>query len=288
MEKENKYYVYVYLDPRKPGKYQYSGLDFSFLFEPFYVGKGKNFRDIQHLVESKRPSTLKRNLHKNNKINSIFKNGLEPIIIRVLENLSETDSLNFEIYIINKIGRSDIKTGPLSNHTNGGDGIIGYNFTSEVKTKMSEVQKNNINHATRGKKLSEEHKTKISNSITGVNNPMYGKTSKNKGKNMEEIYGINKANKIKDNMKKSHEGKVFSEITKNKMSLSRIGKKLTGNFNGQPKTFKFINPSEKEFIVTGKFNKFCKENNLPIHTFKRIVNNNRKNKYWNGWTVISI
>lgn len=30
---KNKYYVYAYLDPRKPGKYFYEGLDFCFLYD---------------------------------------------------------------------------------------------------------------------------------------------------------------------------------------------------------------------------------------------------------------
>ena len=32
------FYVYAYLDPRKPGVFQYK--DFRFDYEPFYIGKG--------------------------------------------------------------------------------------------------------------------------------------------------------------------------------------------------------------------------------------------------------
>jgi len=44
-----QFYVYVYLDPRKPGKYKYG--EYEFDYEPFYVGKGKGFRFKRHLTE---------------------------------------------------------------------------------------------------------------------------------------------------------------------------------------------------------------------------------------------
>ena len=42
----NNFYLYVYLDPRKPGTYQYNNLSFN--FEPIYIGKGKGNRDMYH------------------------------------------------------------------------------------------------------------------------------------------------------------------------------------------------------------------------------------------------
>ena len=41
-----EYYVYVYLDPRKSGKFKYAEMLFDFL--PFYVGKGKGNRLYDH------------------------------------------------------------------------------------------------------------------------------------------------------------------------------------------------------------------------------------------------
>lgn len=44
-----KFYIYVYLDPRKIGNYNY--FDYKFDYEPFYVGKGSNDRYKEHLTD---------------------------------------------------------------------------------------------------------------------------------------------------------------------------------------------------------------------------------------------
>lgn len=41
------FYVYIYLDIRKKGSYNFGG--YQFIYEPFYVGKGKGDRYLTHL-----------------------------------------------------------------------------------------------------------------------------------------------------------------------------------------------------------------------------------------------
>jgi len=62
------FYVYGYFDPRKPGKFVYEDLAYS--FEPFYIGKGKDKRCFEHLSDTKSKSFQKKSYlhHKINKI----------------------------------------------------------------------------------------------------------------------------------------------------------------------------------------------------------------------------
>jgi len=126
------YYVYVYLDPRKKCSNNLDG--FQLQFEPFYVGKGKGRRYNLHLLAAKNGKDCK-NKYKYRKIRSILKAGLEPIIIKIKEDLLEQDAFNKEIEFINILS----KQFNLTNLTKGGDGISGYKhrFESKVKSKNS-------------------------------------------------------------------------------------------------------------------------------------------------------
>jgi len=115
----NKYYVYCLMDPTKPGNYSYDGLDFCFLYEPFYIGKGSGNRLNRH---SHRDSITKEsNLLKKNKILKIINSKKELIKIKIFDNLIESDALKKEEFLINKLGRRDIKSGILCNMSNGGE-----------------------------------------------------------------------------------------------------------------------------------------------------------------------
>ena len=46
---EKRYYIYVFLDDTKPGKYIYKDLEFN--YEPFYIGKGTDDRIINSMYD---------------------------------------------------------------------------------------------------------------------------------------------------------------------------------------------------------------------------------------------
>lgn len=155
MENE-KYYVYVYLDPRKKGEYIYG--DYRFDYEPFYVGKGKDYRHKRHLNESQ----LSDKSHKSNLIKKLISVGEYPNILIIKNGLNEEESFELEKKIILTIGRYDLKTGPLTNKTEGGEGISGYKWTEEQKLGIKNRKPSRL-----GVKTSEEHKKKIGEANKG-------------------------------------------------------------------------------------------------------------------------
>lgn len=195
MSNEPIFYVYVYLDPRKPGKYVYG--EYEFEYEPFYVGKGKNKRLYDHL------KSVGKNPYFSRKIKKIQNElGFDPIIIKYKEFLIENMSLNLEISMIQKIGRYNLKKGPLCNLTDGGEGTTGIIDTEETKIKKS---KGHI-----GKKHTEETKQKQRNAKLGDMNPM--KRLDVRKKNSESQKGENNWNY----------GKHLTEETKKKLRISHM------------------------------------------------------------------
>src|SRR5690606_3288521 len=117
--------IYIYLDPKKQGKYKYN--KYKFLHEPIYVGKGKGKRAYYYK-------------HKNNNHlkNKLARMGQPPIILIIAKKLLENRAFELEKELISLIGRIDLKTGPLCNFTDGGEGVSGAIVSEETKIKLSE------------------------------------------------------------------------------------------------------------------------------------------------------
>jgi len=124
-------YVYTLVDPRNN--------------LPFYVGKGSGERCNAHVVEAK--YYVKRKSLKLNKIRKLMRLGMEPIVIKLEENVSDKQALDLECLLIAEMRDLGLA---LTNMTDGGDGAQGYKHTEEHKQRMSELQK--------GRVFTEEHR----------------------------------------------------------------------------------------------------------------------------------
>jgi hypothetical protein len=161
--------------------------------------------------------------------------------------LKENDAFELERDLIEVIGRRDLGKGPLLNFTDGGEGATGYIMSEWHKERLKEVlvgrklseatkrrisltkksqvaynkgkkwtpeereQFNNFVSAPwKGKKLSKEHRKKLSLARKGKNNPCYGKSvpEERKRKISESLKGRKHTEKARKKMSLSHKGKI--------------------------------------------------------------------------------
>lgn len=171
----NAFYVYLLLDPRRN-------------YLPFYVGKGKGDRANHHL---KYESHAKTNPFKKAVIQKIRRDGKETKVMIWAEGLDEIQAFELEKSLIARFGRRDLRTGILTNLSEGGYGNAGRKFTEEHRRKLSEAakgrkhtdeSKTKISQKRKGVLASEETKKKLSEVKkgrgTGSANPMYGRCGK--------------------------------------------------------------------------------------------------------------
>jgi len=222
---KNDFYVYVYLDPRKPGIFIYD--DYVFEYEPFYIGKGKNKRLLRHLKDNV-------NSYKKNKISKIISCGLEPIIKKVKENLNEKLAFSLEIDLISLIGRVD-NGGVLVNMSDGGEGQSGFKHSQETKDKISDSLKTSEKHKSIMNSI--EYRKKLSDALMGHKGSIFNHSEDVK-RHLSDI-------QVGD--KNTFFGKTHSENQKKKWSKERIGKS-----NGNTVKYIISTPDEKELSFTGK------------------------------------
>lgn len=230
----NKFYVYILLDPRKPGKFEY--LDNCLLYEPFYVGKGSGRRFKRHLYNDNHEKG--RNPFKTNIINKIEKElGIKPFVIKIKINITEKEAFDLESRLIQEIGRRDKKGGFLTNLTNGGEGTSGYKHSEEAKLKIGnaskgripymkdkkhlEETKRKISNSNKGKKLTDEQIYFLKTSRLGVGNPMFGKEQS------KETCDKRRESMIGKNSKKVLQYNIDGSFIKEWNSASEASKKLS-------------------------------------------------------------
>jgi len=214
--KTANYYVYVWSDTRYPCKLEYLGYIFKYL--PFYIGKGHGRRY---------KALWGRNSHFQNKYAKIkCETGWPPKVTKVSTDLEEEEAFALEMALIEAMGRRNLKTGPLVNYTNGGEGNSGIETSEEVKRKISKKLKGlfaGTKHPMFGKNHSKETRLKMSKSLSKEKNPFYGKHHSDQAKKKISRAQIGKQNGDKNPMF----GKTHSAEARNKISKAHKGRKLS-------------------------------------------------------------
>jgi hypothetical protein len=140
---DNKYYVYVLLDDRYPGKYICPGFG-DLGFKPFYVGKGlKNYKSKQrhlwHYATYNVQQVFEKNPHKCRTIKILLEDlSNQPNYKIVFETDDEQEAFNCEIALIKLYGRSLIG-GILTNITPGGEGGNTIDTVPGLKEKLIKI-----------------------------------------------------------------------------------------------------------------------------------------------------
>jgi hypothetical protein len=246
-ETEIMYYVYQLVDPRNN--------------QPFYIGKGTGRRAKTHLWEI--PET--RNVYKENKIASIRKDNLEPIIEYIAENIIDEElAYNIETTLIKKYGRKgydengiltniceDVR--PPNHKGKKYEEIYGPEKAKEQRELRSRLQKERGGYGP--KKHSEHTKTLFREINSGIGNPMFGKTQSEHSKQL----------------------------------ISKKAKARVGKLNKKSYCYALISPDGVEYILYGgEAINFCKQHNLSWSTLKMQIQKNwpipRKGKT-KGWKL---
>ena len=197
--------------------YYYLREDFS---SPYYVGYGKPRRiNARHTRQ----------------------NGAELLPPRhrrwvVKSGLTKEEAITLEIEHI-ALWKRECDGGVLLNENLGGEGKPGGQKTEGFT----------------GRKHSEEAKKKISEKVSGKNNPSYGVPC--------------------------------SEERKRKISEKAKERFAAGFKPPSAKTWKIIGPDKTEYIIVGGLQKFCKSQNISYATMSAAIKYNRKGPRKNGWSI---
>lgn len=190
---------------------------------------------------------------------SIKKYGEENFIIGILEFINADNWREKERYWIKNIKSHISQNG--YNMTFGGDGTLGLKFSKESRLKMSNIAKNRSNEhkkkladSKRGKKLTLEHKEKISKSCKANEKLVLQRQTAFLGK----IHTKESKKLIGD----AHRGKVLSEETKLKLRDHNLGKVMS------EETKQKISKSGKGKVRTTEMRKKYSESKLGV---KRIT-----------------
>jgi group I intron endonuclease len=263
-----------------------------------YIGKANNIdiRLKEHIRKSKYSKT-----YKNNWINSLLKEGFEPII-KVIDVVSNDDWGFWEQFWIDQF---KIWGFNLTNIANGGVGgnlgpivnqkisisLKGRACTDETKDKLRDFRLGKTYNELYGLEKSINIKNKMSNTRVGINNSMYGKkhtnetkdkiskklSDNNKGEN-NPMYGKKHTDETKDKIRKK-----VSQLT-NGENNPMYGKKHTEEAKKKiRKKVMQISLDDKLIKVWGSITEAAKELNATQSGISNVCDKDNKTYYNYKW-----
>jgi len=205
----------------------------------FYIGIGKN--------KSRSCSNHSRSIHWYNIVNKV---GYTSEII--MENLCWEQAQQMEIMLISRYGRNDNGTGKLVNHTDGGDGILGYKFSAQSKKFRSNRMQGAGNH------FFEKIHTTITRKILS---DKCGRSGEENG-----FYGKSHTDEVREMLRNTARDR-YETGTLPKLPI------MFGSANPSSKAIIAINHNNNSvFFIHGGIKRFCVENELSYHYYKLFCN----------------
>ena len=257
------FYIYLLCDPRKPGQYVYG--DYSLPFEPFYVGKGHGKRAWNHTKVIKRGGKS-ANPHKDRIIAKLLRQGLSPVVEVLKEDLAEDTAFELEKLLISTIGRVDLKLGPLSNMSEGGEGNSGYSWNQEQREACSKRVAGEGNPYF-GKVHSTEVRAKMAANHpdnSGKNNPFFGRHHSQESRDLTSAKLMGRG-----------AGVAFTAEHRNKIADSNKGKKKPRSKVTNDKvseTLKALHPTKRQYTITTPAGEKVQTRNLKTWCKEQGVN----------------
>lgn len=182
---------------------------------PFYIGKGKDYRKSATININNCDNFLKKN-----KIQKIYNSGKNPIVKILEEFENEKEAFILESQLIAQFGKIIDNTGCLTNLNDGGPSNTGWVPSYETRKLWSKQRA--------GYKQSEEHITKRSEQLKGK------KRSKNQKQNISKAKILENAEKNRQIIKKIEEKGKYHGLFK------KISEDYNVNINTVTRIYKNI------------------------------------------------
>jgi len=284
-----KYYVYVYLNPLKPGKYEYK--KFSFNYEPFYIGIGKKNRIDSHIKNARYNN---KKTFKDNVILKILSNNIEPMRFKLYENITLETSKRLEKCLIKLIGRRDLGNGTLVNLTDGGDGCQNILVSKEIREKTSirnkilwqngvfdnrdiTGEKNGFFNKHHTEETKEKLRNKVKDKYKGELNPNFNNKWTEKQKILASIRNKENHKHLTGDNNPAKRDEVRKKLSETKMGLKNPNSSL----------WEIISPNNEKIRIEGGIKRTLKDYGLTYQKMKYKI---KDGIYYskNGWKMYKI